>query len=612
MAGSSRLHALIALSVLLLVAMAGPQSTTPSQAASLPPPTCFDKSFTTRSDRSVNGSIRCFAPVVDSYKIVQQPRHGSLHVNQSAETFTYTPHSNYGGTDHFTWKASNSSGDSNTARVDFTVIPRSPTCQKVELSTEQAHNLAVRLDCTGTGPLTYEIVERPTHGSIVNFDARTGKLSYRPDPRYFGRDGFTYRASNAGGNSSIASVRMTMTIPVRCFGRGISTFANDAVASSFPCKGLPPSGQKYVITDRPNHGSLAGVNTSGTPERFVYKPDRRFHGVDSLRYKVRTDRGSSPSVKMPIYVAASRKTVAGRRTGGKTCFGKPATLTVRPSGRRVRGPSGSVVTIGTQRSDVIVGTGGDDWIIGNGGADVICGGGGNDFIYAGKDSLKNDRPSTLIGGPANDSLDGSFADDLIIGDNTGLGADVEGSTGRDRIAGQFGADVAVGDNYATGGFSASGGGDDHLQGQDDDDTMIGDSYALGAGSATGRGNDVFTGSSGKDFEVGDSYSEQGTATGGGNDIISSGPSNDLVVGDSATRTGTAEGYGTDQVYMLDGSDVGYGDNYAVDGATIGGGEDFVGGGYGKDHLFGGPEYDICGGSGGTDTATDCEFTDQVP
>ena len=162
--------------------MAGLRSTSPSQAGTLPPPTCFDKGFTTRADRPVSGSIHCFAPVVDSYKIVQQPRHGSLHVDYSAETFTYTPNSNYGGTDDFTWKASNSSGDSNTARVDFTVIPHSPTCHKVELSTEQGHNLAVSLDCTGTGPLTYEIVEQPRHGSIVNFDSRKpGSRSHHPD-----------------------------------------------------------------------------------------------------------------------------------------------------------------------------------------------------------------------------------------------------------------------------------------------------------------------------------------------------------------------------------------------------------------------------------------------
>jgi hypothetical protein len=612
MAAASRLHALIALCLICLVSIAGLRSASVSQASTLPPPTCFDKSFTVRAERTVSGSIRCFAPVVDSYEILRRPAHGSLHVDYDAEAFTYSPSAAYGGPDYFTWRASNSSGDSNTARVDFTVVPRPPTCHKVERSTGQGHNLALALDCAGTGPLTYEIVEPPTHGSIVNLDSRTGKLSYHPDPRYFGRDGFTYRASNAGGNSAIASVRVTMTIPIRCFSRGISTSADTPVASSFPCKGLPPAGQKYVITHHPRHGSVRGVNASGTPERFVYVPDRHFHGVDSLGFKVRTDRGSSPSVTVPIYVAASRKVVASRATGGKACFGKAASLTARSPGHRIQGPGGSVVIVGTRGSDVIVGTGGDDWIIGNGGADVICGGGGDDFIYAGTDSLKNDRPSTLIGGPGNDSLDGGYSDDLLVGDNAGLGADVDGPTGKDMMAGQFGDDLAVGDNYAAGGSSAGGGGDDYLQGQDDGDTLIGDSYALGTGSASGGGNDVFTSSSGRDFEVGDSYSEEGTATGGGNDIISSGPSDDLAVGDSATKTGTAEGYGTDQIYMLDGNDVGYGDDYAANGTAIGGGEDFVGGGEGNDRLFGGPQYDICGGSGGADVATDCEFTDRVP
>ncbi len=88
--------------------------------------------------------------------------------------------------------------------------------------------------------------------------------------------------------------------------------------------------------------------------------------------------------------------------------------------------------LGTRHRDVIVGTKGKEWIISNGGRDVIDGGAGNDYIFAGSNpsDLKHDDPATLIGGPGNDYIDGSYADDLIVGDRADLHASVPDGSAR--------------------------------------------------------------------------------------------------------------------------------------------------------------------------------------
>jgi cyclophilin family peptidyl-prolyl cis-trans isomerase len=64
---------------------------------------------------------------------------------------------------------------------------------------------------------SYTIVSAPLHGSISNFDAATGTLTYTPAPGFAGTDTFTYTATSDGPNSSAppaTSNPATVTITV--------------------------------------------------------------------------------------------------------------------------------------------------------------------------------------------------------------------------------------------------------------------------------------------------------------------------------------------------------------------------------------------------------------
>jgi hypothetical protein len=84
------------------------------------------------------------------------------------------------------------------------------TCQNVSASTGHNEAVGVSLDCSG-GSLTYEIVSDPSAGEISSFDAQAGTLTYTPELGFSGTDSFTYRASNAGGDSNVATATIEVS-----------------------------------------------------------------------------------------------------------------------------------------------------------------------------------------------------------------------------------------------------------------------------------------------------------------------------------------------------------------------------------------------------------------
>ncbi len=110
-----------------------------------------------------------------------------------------------------------------------------------------------------------------------------------------------------------------------------------------------------------------------------------------------------------------------------TCFGHKATIVGNNRGNHIKG---------THHGDVIAGLGGRDVITSNGGRDIICGGvRQRPHPRRQAERLKHDKPTTLIGGPGNDHIEGSFASDFIVADNANLSGDAIGHVGRDTING---------------------------------------------------------------------------------------------------------------------------------------------------------------------------------
>ena len=125
-----------------------------------------------------------------------------------ATSSTYTP------TDSGQYRcmrtATNFAGTSTQTSAAVNVLPAAPTCSAASASTGFEQPVGVTLNCAGEGPLTYSIVSGPANGATSSLDAAAGTVTYTPIAGFNGTDTFTYRASNAGGDSNEATATITV------------------------------------------------------------------------------------------------------------------------------------------------------------------------------------------------------------------------------------------------------------------------------------------------------------------------------------------------------------------------------------------------------------------
>ncbi len=148
-----------------------------------------------------------------SAQLVVSPTHGTLSLSANG-SFTYTPETDYDGTDVFSYQAHDGTANSNTATVTITInnVNRLPQALDDDYAVVQSNVLTVAaeagvlandLDLDGDN-LTASLVDATVDGTLtLNAD---GSFEYTPNPSFTGEDSFTYQASDADGNSNTASV----------------------------------------------------------------------------------------------------------------------------------------------------------------------------------------------------------------------------------------------------------------------------------------------------------------------------------------------------------------------------------------------------------------------
>jgi hypothetical protein len=200
------------------------------------PPTALDDNATTPEDSTVtidvladNGNGADFDiddtinPASTTLVPASGPTHGSV-LNNGDGTFDYTPATNYYGLDSFRYTVDDFAGDTSTeATVTVTVLPMNdpPTAVDDSVSTPEDTSILiyVALD-NGNGPDTdpddgihpgsVTIVSDATDGN-TSVSGSTARVTYVPDPDFFGTDSFTYFVRDfAGDSSNVATVEITV------------------------------------------------------------------------------------------------------------------------------------------------------------------------------------------------------------------------------------------------------------------------------------------------------------------------------------------------------------------------------------------------------------------
>lgn len=132
---------------------------------------------------------------------------------------------------------------------------------------------------TGAGPLSAAVASNPAHGTVALNS--NGSFVYTPAPGYIGLDSFTYRASNAGGPSTPATVSLTVTGPTSVqppTGLRISSLVGNVVTLRWNAPALGPVASGYVLEAGVTPGSVIGTLPLGPlPSLTLTVPNGSFY-----------------------------------------------------------------------------------------------------------------------------------------------------------------------------------------------------------------------------------------------------------------------------------------------------------------------------------------------
>ena len=421
-------------------------------------PTATNGSASGDEDTVITGSLA--ATDVDSttltYSIVNGPANGTLTLDAATGVYSYTPSSNFNGTDSFTFKANDGTVDGNVATVSLNVasVNDAPvlTAAILDTSTEEdaAFNFVLPSNTftdVDNAALTLTTSALP---GWLSFNAATRTFSGTPTNANVGVFNVTVTASDGALSvSDVFAITVTNTNDAPTVAVAIvDQAATQGAAFSY----VVPAGT-FADVDA---GDTLTLSTLGLPawltfdaatRTFAGTPGTGDVGTVNVTVVATDSAGVATSDVFAITVANSGPPPITGTNGNNNINGTNGSDTINAlggndnvNGRRgddvIDGGAGNDDLDGGSGDDTLLGGTGNDDLYGRSGMDLLFGGDGNDDLFGGED---NDQ---LFGGAGNDELNGGSGADII---NGGLGADrLEGDGGADRFVFTSTADSGLG------------------------------------------------------------------------------------------------------------------------------------------------------------------------
>ncbi len=245
---------------------------------------------------------------------VTDPSNGSVLLNSDG-SFTYTPNTNFNGSDSFTYKANDGTVDSNTVIVSITVNPvnNAPVAVDDSASTNEdtlvttGDVLSNDTDVDGdTLSVSVADATSANGGTVVNNG--NGTFNYTPASNFNGTDTFNYTVSD-GSLTDVGTVTITVTAvndaPVA---NNDAYSANEDTALNVAASGVLGNDTDVegntltsILVSNVSHGTLT-LNSDGS---FNYAPASNYVGPDSFTYKANDGSADSNTATVNITVGGT-------------------------------------------------------------------------------------------------------------------------------------------------------------------------------------------------------------------------------------------------------------------------------------------------------------------
>jgi hypothetical protein len=274
-------------------------------------PVASDGMLTTGEDTAKTSTLVAMDVDGDAltFAIVTNGLSGTAVITNAATgAYTYTPNLAASGADFITFKVSDGLVDSNTARIDITIIPDHPAVAATGTLTANedtpANGTLSATDVDGD-PLTYAIATNGSKGTAVVTNATTGAYTYTPNLNANGTDSFTFTANDGFVDSEPATITVTINpvndAPVASDGT-LTTNEDTAKTGTLNATDVDSPTLTYSIVANGGMGTAFITNTA--TGAYTYTPNLNASGTDTFTFKANDGALDSNTATVTVTITA--------------------------------------------------------------------------------------------------------------------------------------------------------------------------------------------------------------------------------------------------------------------------------------------------------------------
>jgi hypothetical protein len=285
-------------------------------------PVSIDKSISFFEDTVINSTLTASDLDNDEveFNIKTLPIFGVLDLkDKGSGVFSYTPNSNYFGSDSFTFIANDGKIDSNLATISLliTAVNDIPQTYDATIQLDEDSFVSDQLKAfdADNDLLSYTIVRQATKGLAEITSHKTGTFVYTPYPDSNGDDSFSFVVSDNESTSEASvidiHIKAENDLP-QTSGQILKTGERQAINITLLAEDKDNDPLDFYLKSLPLYGQIICMGytidkiTESLPDsQLVYVPDPNYIGLDTISFYVNDGHVDSNTSVIQIQIGGS-------------------------------------------------------------------------------------------------------------------------------------------------------------------------------------------------------------------------------------------------------------------------------------------------------------------